>query len=183
MIPPPTGEAAPDEGRTAAESDIAADIRALTVISEQLGQVFAQANDLRPTDFRALTHIATADAEGHPLTAGRLGSLLGLSSAAITYLVERMIASGHIRRETDPGDRRKVILRYAEHGMAVANSFFGPLGHRTRAGMSGHSTEELLAAHRVLQAVIEAMRDHHSELTGDPTGTVPPSATTRDRGR
>ncbi|WP_051133045.1 MarR family winged helix-turn-helix transcriptional regulator [Nocardia paucivorans] len=165
MTLPPTGGTASEEGRAAAEADIAEDLRALTAISEQLGQVFAQANDLRPTDFRALTHISTADAEGRPLTAGQLGSLLGLSSAAITYLVERMITSGHIRRETDPGDRRKVILRYAEHGSAVASSFFGPLGRRTRAGMAGHSTEELRTTHRVLQTVIEAMRDHHAELT------------------
>jgi hypothetical protein len=51
---------------------------------------------------------------------------MGVSGAAITYLVERMIASGHFRRESDPSDRRKVILRVADDGMSVARGFFTP---------------------------------------------------------
>jgi hypothetical protein len=35
--------------------------------------------------------------------------------AAITYLVERMIESGRLRRESDRADRRKVILALGRH--------------------------------------------------------------------
>ncbi|MFI6172466.1 MarR family winged helix-turn-helix transcriptional regulator [Nocardia sp. NPDC051052] len=147
------------------ETEIALDIRALTTAAEQLGHVFAQSNNLRPNDFRALTHIATADAEGTPLTAGHLGTSMGVSPAAITYLVDRMISSRHIRRETDTSDRRKVLLRYDEHGMEVASSFFTPLGLRTRAAMADLPEADLLAAHRVLTAVVGAMRTYFTELT------------------
>ncbi|NKY59122.1 winged helix-turn-helix transcriptional regulator [Nocardia flavorosea] len=157
--------------RISAETDIATDIRALTAISEQIAHLFAHSHALRSTDFRALMHIATADAEGRPLTAGRLRELMGLSPAAITYLVERMIASGHIEREIDSRDRRRVLLHYAEHGMAVAGEFFGPLGVRTRTAMTDLPTGDLRAAHRVLQAVVAAMREHHITLTEQrPTG-------------
>ncbi|WP_280435670.1 MarR family winged helix-turn-helix transcriptional regulator [Nocardia carnea] len=161
----PAGETAEDATRISAETDIATDIRALTAISEQIAHLFAHSHALRSTDFRALMHIATADAEGRPLTAGALRDLMGVSPAAITYLVERMIASGHIERETDSRDRRRVLLHYAEHGMAVAGDFFGPLGRRTRAAMTALPTEDLHAAHRVLQAVVAAMREHHTALT------------------
>ncbi|NKY33321.1 winged helix-turn-helix transcriptional regulator [Nocardia speluncae] len=160
----PAGETADTAARISAETDIATDIRALTAISEQIAHLFARSHALRSTDFRALMHIATADAEGHPLTAGQLRELMGLSPAAITYLVERMIASGHIERETDPRDRRRVLLHYADHGMAVAGEFFGPLGGRTRAAMTALPTDDLRAAHRVLQEVVAAMRDHHTAL-------------------
>ncbi|MEU4311309.1 MarR family winged helix-turn-helix transcriptional regulator [Nocardia sp. NPDC024068] len=158
-----------DEGdgaaRDRAETDIATDIRALTAISEQIGHLFAHAHELRANDFRALMHIATADAEGRPLTAGGLRELMGLSPAAITYLIERMIASGHIGRETDPGDRRRVLLHYSDRGMAVAGGFFHPLGRRTRSAMAELPTADLTAAHRVLNAVVAAMREHHASLT------------------
>lgn len=161
----PAGETAETAARVSAEADIAADIRALTAVSEQISHLFARTHALRSTDFRALLHIATADAEGRPLTAGGLRELLGLSPAAITYLVERLIASGHIERETDMRDRRRVLLHYADHGMAVAGEFFEPLGRRTRTAMAAHPADDLQAAHRVLQSVITAMRAHHTALT------------------
>ncbi|WP_206497863.1 MarR family winged helix-turn-helix transcriptional regulator [Rhodococcus sp. KRD175] len=146
------------------ESAISADLRALSSVSEQIGQVFGALHSLRPNDFRALLHVMVADVEGAPLTAGELGTMLGLSSAAMTYLVERMIASGHIRRESDASDRRKVILRYDEHGMDVARGFFGPLGARTSTALADLPDSDLDAAHRVFEALIGAMREHHADL-------------------
>ena len=153
--------------REGLESEISADIRAMAAVSDQIGLFFAAQHELRANDFRALMHIMVADVEGRPLTAGDLARLLGTSSAAITYLVERMIASGHIRRESDPADRRKVILRYAEHGMEVARGFFTPLGVRTRQALADFSDADLETAHSVFLALIEAMRGHFGELDND----------------
>jgi DNA-binding MarR family transcriptional regulator len=144
--------------RPGLEGLIAADVRALSAESEQIGRSFAGLHDLTPNDFRALVHILVADDDGVPLTAGELRKRMGLSGAAITYLVERMIASGHIRRESDPADRRKVILRYDQHGMAVARDFFTPLSAHTRTALGDLPDEDLAAAHRVFTALVEAMR-------------------------
>ncbi|MET9490751.1 MarR family winged helix-turn-helix transcriptional regulator [Nocardia sp. NPDC006630] len=151
--------------RAALEAGIGADIRALTAISEQLGHVFARSNELRPNDFRALLHIATAEFAGRPLTPGQLGKLMGISPAAVTYLVERMIASGHLRRGSDSGDRRRVILYHDIRGREAAEEFFIPVGQRVRAAMSEFPAEDLLAAHRVLTAVILALHEHHDTVT------------------
>jgi DNA-binding MarR family transcriptional regulator len=105
-----------------------------------------------------------AETAGSPLTAGELRKRMGMSGAAITYLVERMIASGHVRRGTDPADRRKVILRYADHGMTVARAFFTPLAEHTRRALTDLPDEDLAAAHRTFAALIEAMRTFRAEL-------------------
>ena len=110
-----------------------------------------------PTIF-ALLHVMVAESAGSPLTAGELRRRMGMSGAAITYLVERMIASGHLRREADPADRRKVILRYAEGRMTVARAFFTPLAEHTRQGMADLPDDDLAAAHRTFAALIDAMR-------------------------
>src|SRR6201992_1910390 len=130
---------APDEtagARAALEQQISAYLRVMTAESEQIGRSFAVVHDVRPADFRALLHVMVAETSGRPITSGELRRRMGLSGAAITYLVDRMMASGHIIRQSDPGDRRKVILRYSESGLDTARAFFAPLGHRTRTAMA-----------------------------------------------
>jgi DNA-binding MarR family transcriptional regulator len=148
------------------EHVIVADVRALSLESDRIGRVFAARNNLGGNDFRALVDIMVAHDAGTPLTAGELRDRLGLSGAAITYLVERMIASGHLIRETDPADRRKVILRYADHGMAVARSFFTPLAEHHRRALADLPDEDLAAAHRVLEKIIGAMQAFAGDLSG-----------------
>lgn len=152
------------EDRDALEVSIAADVRAMNAESDEIGRLFASRHDVAANDFRALLHVMVAETEGVPLTAGDLRRRMGMSAAAITYLVERMIASGHFRRESDPRDRRKVILRVADHGVDVARGFFTPLSERTRAALAGVSDDELAAAHRTFTALIEAMRQFRGQL-------------------
>ena len=147
---------------------IAADVRLMTAESERIGRTFAARNGLGGNDFRALLEIMVAHDAGTPLTAGELRDRLGLSGAAITYLVERMIASGHISRETDPTDRRKVILRYAEHGERVARSFFTPLADQLHRVLADLPDADLLAAHRVFTAIVTAMRAFTDDLREPP---------------
>ncbi len=150
--------------RAELEEQISADIRALSAESDQIGRIFAARHEVSSNDFRALLHVMVADSAGTPLTSGELRDRMGVSGAAITYLVERMIASDHLRRESDPTDRRKVLLRYAEHGIAVARSFFAPLAEHTHAAMADLPDQDLAAAHRVFCALIAAMHAFEDEL-------------------
>jgi DNA-binding MarR family transcriptional regulator len=158
----------PKLARSALESVIAADVRAMTAESDQIGRHFAGRHEVAANDFRALLYIMVAEAAGAPLTAGDLRRRMGVSGAAITYLVERMIASGHVRRESDPADRRKVLLRVADHGMDVARGFFTPLAEHTRRALADIPDEDLAAAHRTFAAVIDAMRAFRAELDANP---------------
>jgi DNA-binding MarR family transcriptional regulator len=151
-------------GRAALEQQISAHLRVMTAESEQIGRSFAVVHDVRPTDFRALLHVMVAETAGAPVTSGELRQRMGLSGAAITYLVDRMMASGHITRESDPGDRRKVILRYSDSGLATARAFFAPLGSHTREAMQDLPDADLSAAGRVFAALIEAMRRYQADL-------------------
>ena len=105
-----------------------------------------------------------AETTGRPITSGELRERMGLSGAAITYLVDRTMASGHITRQSDPDDRRKVILRYSESGLDTARAFFAPLGLHTRTAMAHLPDDDLAAARRVFTALIDAMRRYQEEL-------------------
>ena len=146
------------------ESRLAADVRAVTAGSDRIGRIFANMHHISNNDLDALLHVIVAETAGAPLTAGDMRQRLGVSAPAVTYVIDRMISSGHIRRETDPLDRRKVILRYSDHGLQVARRFFGPLGGHMRTSMADLPDQDLIAAHRVLDAVSNAMQMYRAEL-------------------
>ncbi|MBB2988551.1 DNA-binding MarR family transcriptional regulator [Mycolicibacterium iranicum] len=153
-----------DDDRAALEALMAADLRALTAASDAVGQTFAARHAVTANDFRALLHVTVAEGSGRPLTAGELRQRMGVSAAAITYLVERMVDSGHLLRDVDPADRRRVKLRMSDHGMEVARGFFTPLAEHAHTSMADLSDEDLRAAHRVFTALGAAMQTFLAEL-------------------
>jgi DNA-binding MarR family transcriptional regulator len=143
---------------------MSADMRAVTAQSDRIGRYFARQNDVSGNDFHALLHVMVAETAGTPLTMAQLRQRMDVSPAAITYLVDRMIGSGHVRREADPTDRRKALLRYEHSGMELAHAFFTPLGLHLRSALADLPDKDLMAAHRVLTAMISAMSTFEGEL-------------------
>ncbi|MBB2934966.1 DNA-binding MarR family transcriptional regulator [Amycolatopsis bartoniae] len=68
-------------------------------IAERLG--------LSGTDHKALDLASRADG---PLTAGRIAQLTGLSTGAVTGVIDRLERAGFVRRVRDTQDRRKVLV-------------------------------------------------------------------------
>jgi DNA-binding MarR family transcriptional regulator len=66
----------------------------------------AAANGLGITDSKT---ISTLMQEG-PMTAGDIAKRLGLTSGAVTNVIDRLVRAGYVRRVADPKDRRKVIV-------------------------------------------------------------------------
>lgn len=155
-------------GRDELESLISADLRELSTESDQIGQLFALIHSLRPNDFRALLYIMVAEMSGRPMTSSDLRQRIGLSGSAITYLVDRLIDAGHIRRDGHPADRRKVVLRNDESGLATARSFFSPLNAHAHVALADLPDADLTAAHRVFAALIDALRCFQDELVQAP---------------
>lgn len=67
-------------------------------------QISAEAAGLGPSDFYTLTLLGAAG----PLTAGQLADRIGLTTGAVTRLIDRLARAGYVRRVPDPVDRRRV---------------------------------------------------------------------------
>jgi DNA-binding MarR family transcriptional regulator len=132
-------------------------LRALTVELDLLGAEFARRNGLHPTDLRALIALLDAARADEPATPGRLAGQLGLDASSVTALVDRLERLGHVRRERDPSDRRKVLLRVDESAVAMGWSFFGPLIGGIVAAAESFSPAELATVDLFLQRVGEAV--------------------------
>ena len=61
---------------------------------------------LNPTDLGSLCLLLLHG----PAPAGRLAELTGLTTGAVTGVIDRLEAGGFVRRELDPADRRRVIV-------------------------------------------------------------------------
>ncbi len=148
--------------------EVEALLRRVTVESQRLGHEFASRHGLHPTDFEALVHIMDAERAGAALTPGELAAKLRLSSGATTAVVDRLEKQGHIRRDRDDADRRKVHLRWAEHGMAVAMDFFGRLGPLQDEVMGPMSDHDLTVVRRFLMAMADGIAAHRRVLEDEP---------------
>jgi DNA-binding MarR family transcriptional regulator len=159
-----------DTDRQRAEREIIDRLRWYVVQSEHVVHAFAHRHGLHPTDMAALIAIMEAEGAGAPLTPGGLSARLRLSSAATTAVVDRLERAGHIRRSREDTDRRRVHLRYAEQGMALARNFFSPLGRLTAPVMADFDDTELSTVRRFLTAMGATMEQYRAgvETAGAP---------------
>lgn len=168
------GDGEPGDGRRARAArreeigdQIVADLRRYSVLAHHVGHAFAGRHGLNATDLHALIAVFDAGRAGEPITPGRLGEQLNLSSGSVTALLDRLERAGHIRRARDTVDRRKVLLRYAEPGARLAREFFGPLGRRTDAVLDQFTEAELQVIHRFLRLMVTAMQEHRDEVRAE----------------
>ncbi|MGW2373056.1 MULTISPECIES: MarR family winged helix-turn-helix transcriptional regulator [Kitasatospora] len=143
-------------------------LRGLTVELDLFGAEFAARSGLHPTDLRALIHLLDAARAGEVVTPGRLGEALRLNSAGTTGLVDRLERLGLIRRERDPGDRRRVRLVVEERAMELGQGFFGGLIGDLVVAMGRFDPAELATARRFLEAMTSVVAAARTESRMEP---------------
>ncbi|WP_307812772.1 MarR family winged helix-turn-helix transcriptional regulator [Micromonospora coerulea] len=153
-----------DDPRGRMISEITDDLRRYSVDAQHVGHAFAALHGLNATDLHALIAVMDAELAGDPITPGRLGEQLNLSSGSVTALIDRLERAGHIRRDRDTADRRKILLHYADRGAALAMEFFQPLGSRTDRVMARFTDEELAVVHRFMAEMSASLREHRDAI-------------------
>ncbi|WP_295784761.1 MarR family transcriptional regulator [uncultured Microbacterium sp.] len=64
-----------------------------------------------PNDAKVLRFLLQRDPDDEPVTPRMLASMLSISSAATTALIDRLAEAGWVEREPYPGDRRSIVVR------------------------------------------------------------------------
>lgn len=94
--------------------------RKSTLDGVYLFQAVAERSGMNLTDLQCL---AILSSEG-PVTAGRLAEEMGLTTGAVTGLINRMERAGYVRREKDPADGRRVVVRPVPEELERAGAGF-----------------------------------------------------------
>lgn len=132
-------------------------LRALAVELNLLGAEFAQLHGLHTTDLRALISLLDAGRADIAATPGWLGDRLGINSASVTALLDRMEKAGLVRRTPDAEDRRRSRITVTATAMNLGETFFGPLINRTTTILEGFDPSERQTISRFLDGMNAAV--------------------------
>jgi DNA-binding MarR family transcriptional regulator len=92
-----------------------------------------------------------------PITAGEIGVHLGLTSGAVTGLLDRLEADGWVRRERDPEDRRRVRVHLSAERGAELWPIYQPLAEAVEAYRDQLSDRDLRTVVEFLEWANETM--------------------------
>jgi DNA-binding MarR family transcriptional regulator len=103
-----------------------------------------------------------------PVTAGTIGEHTGLTTGAVTGLMDRLEKAGYVRRERDPRDRRKVVVQLLpnEHMDALLAAAFGPFGDDMGKIAARYSPAELRVTAAWIAATTEALVANTQRVMG-----------------
>ena len=109
-------------------------------LMQLMGQAAADRIGINNTDLNCLNILSFS---GH-MTAGELAKATGLTTASITGVIDRLEEAGFVRRERDPHDRRRVVVRLSlDKAVSEVASVFAPMLRDWREMATRYSDDEL----------------------------------------
>jgi DNA-binding MarR family transcriptional regulator len=140
---------------------LARDLSTETIL---LHQAIADRLGLNLTDHKALGFLLDAE---EPITAGELAARTGLTTGAITGIVDRLESAGFVRRKRDAGDRRQVILEVVmDKVRRDLFPLFEQLGKRMSALAASYSPRDLATIISFLERGLVISREYRAKLQG-----------------
>jgi DNA-binding MarR family transcriptional regulator len=136
--------------------ELLAVFRAHEAANDAFDELAARKLGLNRTDVRCM---GIVENEG-PMTAGRLAELSGLTTAAVTSILDRLERAGYARRTRAEEDRRQVIVELTPLVAERAGPIWGPLGEEANAYMARMSVAELKKMIEFLRWGIELNQQH-----------------------
>jgi DNA-binding MarR family transcriptional regulator len=94
------------------------------------------------------------------MTAGELARAAGLTTGAVTAVVDRLERAGLARRVADPTDRRRVRIEATPKLWELTGPLMMPFIDESQAILDDYSTEELERFSDFLQRVIDVQAKH-----------------------
>jgi DNA-binding MarR family transcriptional regulator len=127
------------EGKQALAGRLMLALRRSSAAGVLHGQTVARRVGVNSTDLECLDLILMSG----PSTAGEIARHTGLTSGAVTGLIDRLERLGLVERTADPADRRKVLVRVREDRIGPIAALYAPLEKAMQSLLAGYSKEEL----------------------------------------
>jgi DNA-binding MarR family transcriptional regulator len=126
-----------------------------------LHQVVADRLGLHVTDLRCLNLLRLSG----PAAPSELAAATGLTTGAITRMIDRLLTAGYVRREHDPVDRRRVIVSVVPERIAQIAPLYGQVAAGWAELLAAYTDEQLALvldlltrAHEMTVALVTELR-------------------------
>lgn len=133
---------------------ILAGLRAIDGDMDRLDEAAAERLGVSRSDFRCLDILS----RGTALTAGELADETGLTTGAVTALLDRLEKAGYVRRERDRSDRRKVLIHPSQRAAREVWPIFRGVAEDAARILAQFSERDLGMILRFLEVNREAIR-------------------------
>jgi DNA-binding MarR family transcriptional regulator len=144
------------------------------LIDELVGEFRKSGNQDNAFDSLAAEHLGVNRTDLHclniienngGLTAGELAAQAGLTTGAVTGVIDRLERAGYARRVPDPADRRRIKVEVTRHFYTNADRVWGPVKADWESTLGERFTaEQLERAIDFLRATNEIGRRHLERL-------------------
>jgi DNA-binding MarR family transcriptional regulator len=101
-----------------------------------------------------------------PMTAGHLAELSGLTTAAVTSVLDRLEKAGYARRVRDQRDRRQVIVELTPLLAERGTQIWGPLGEEAMTEIGRLSVDQLKLVMEFFRLGRDVNRRHIERVRG-----------------
>jgi DNA-binding MarR family transcriptional regulator len=139
--------------------------REMSIETIMFHQAVADVLGLHITDHKCLDLLHRFGA----MPAGRLGELTGLTTGAVTGIIDRLEKAGYAKRINDPNDRRKTIVEPTRNKKLErkVEMIFTPLHERMYSLLSSYDDNELTFLLDAMTKFIEQTHKYSKKLRSE----------------
>ncbi|WP_235779527.1 MarR family winged helix-turn-helix transcriptional regulator [Sinomonas notoginsengisoli] len=131
--------------------------------ADRYAETVRRMHGLARNDVHALNAVMEAERQGETATPGALRERLVLSSAAMTSVIDRLEASGHLERRHSLEDRRQIEVSPTPSARETGREMFDPMVQHMLPVLAEYTPEQLWLVtgmiNRLTQAITEARID------------------------
>lgn len=149
-------------------------LRQVSAQSVLISDTIAGHVGLNSTDLECLDLLFLAG----PTTAGRLASHTGLTTGAMTAVLDRLERARFVRRRRDSQDRRRVLVEVLPRALEMLQPFYAPLAAAMSRLHGNYGDRELAVIVDYLSRALQVSAEHVKWL-----GAQPPVRRSARRGR
>ena len=143
-------------------------LRRVNLQGSLFGQTVAIRFGLSESDIEALEVLIDTGAA----TAGKLSDLTGLTTGAITRVIDRLEQAGYVRRVPDPTDRRRVIVELVPERMSAVEATMTRVTDRSASEIGHYSEAELAVINDFLGRMAAITHAEATALRDTPPATT-----------
>ena len=129
-------------------------------LDDAFDNLAAQRLEVNETDLHCLNIIENAGG----VTAGELAAESGLTTGAVTGVIDRLEKKEFARRVSDPSDRRRVKVEVTKAFYARADKIWGPVAADWASALERFSSEQLDSFDQFLRTTNQVTRRHLDRL-------------------
>jgi DNA-binding MarR family transcriptional regulator len=119
--------------------ELTENLRSFQVAQDRINDALARTLGINRTDTRCLDIVD----RHRRVTAGQLAEEAGLTTGAVTAVLDRLERAGLVRRVPDEEDRRRVWVTLTADADAVTKDLYEPVAAATREAMAAYTDAQL----------------------------------------